>query len=113
MEFEVLDFLVRHPGRAHSRHDLLRLVWSGRGDASLPATQRAVDVVVARLRRKLGPAHRHTIETVRKIGYRYTPQHTPRSTSVPVFVNRPRAPEAARPEDPLRRKGRDSSPYSA
>jgi DNA-binding response OmpR family regulator len=34
---------------------------------------RTVDVHVARLRRKLGAEHRHTIRTVRRVGYTYAP----------------------------------------
>lgn len=34
---------------------------------------RTVDVHIARLRRKLGTAHRHRIVTVRRVGYKYVP----------------------------------------
>jgi DNA-binding response OmpR family regulator len=34
---------------------------------------RTVDVHIARLRRKLGRAHRHRIVTVRGVGYKYAP----------------------------------------
>ncbi|OAA20512.1 transcriptional regulatory protein [Frankia sp. EI5c] len=73
LEFEVLDYLVRHPGRVHSREELLREVWRqdpGELGASAPRT---VDVMITRLRRKLGLQHRDRIETVRRVGYRYRP----------------------------------------
>ncbi|WP_242418851.1 helix-turn-helix domain-containing protein, partial [Frankia sp. CpI1-P] len=41
-------------------------------DATSPDV-RTVDVLVTRLRRKLGPEHRYRIETVRRVGYRYRP----------------------------------------
>ncbi|NUQ95137.1 MAG: winged helix-turn-helix transcriptional regulator, partial [Streptomyces sp.] len=34
---------------------------------------RTVDVHIARLRRKLGAEHRGAIQTVRRVGYKYTP----------------------------------------
>lgn len=73
LEFEVLDFLVRHPGRVYSRADLLRQVWGQRVDDDPGPGGRTVDVLVTRLRRKLGPEHRDLIETVRRVGYRYRP----------------------------------------
>jgi DNA-binding response OmpR family regulator len=73
LEFEVLDFLVRHPGRVYSRGALLHQVW-GHTLADDPGPSgRTVDVLVTRLRRKLGPQHRGRIETVRRVGYRYRP----------------------------------------
>jgi len=73
LEFEVLDFLVRHPGRVYSRAALLRHVWGHRVDDDPGQAGRTVDVLVTRLRRKLGPEHRGRIETVRRVGYRYRP----------------------------------------
>jgi hypothetical protein len=73
LEFEVLDFLVRHPGRVYSRAALLRQVWGHRIDDDPGQAGRTVDVLVTRLRRKLGPEHRSRIETVRRVGYRYRP----------------------------------------
>ncbi|ADP85054.1 winged helix-turn-helix domain-containing protein [Pseudofrankia inefficax] len=73
LEFEVLDFLVRHPGRVYSRAALLRHVWGHRVDDDPGQAGRTVDVLVTRLRRKLGPDNRSRIETVRRVGYRYRP----------------------------------------
>ncbi|OHV39621.1 MULTISPECIES: winged helix-turn-helix domain-containing protein [Pseudofrankia] len=73
LEFEVLDFLVRHPGRVYSRAALLRHVWGHHVDDDPGQAGRTVDVLVTRLRRKLGTEHRFRIETVRRVGYRYRP----------------------------------------
>jgi len=65
-EFDLLAFLVRHPGRVVSRDELLRKVW---GYDYLGET-RTVDVHVRRLRQKLGPQHAF-IETVTGSGYKF------------------------------------------
>ncbi|WP_018636787.1 winged helix-turn-helix domain-containing protein [Parafrankia elaeagni] len=83
LEFEVLDYLVRHPGRVHSREQLLREVW-GQDPGSMGASApRTVDVMITRLRRKLGRQHRDSIETVRRVGYRYRPADEPRRSHSP------------------------------
>ncbi|MEU8570849.1 winged helix-turn-helix domain-containing protein [Streptomyces pathocidini] len=69
LEFELLAHLVAHPHRVHSRDQLVTTVW-GYGHVG---DGRTVDVHIARLRRKLGPAHRGTIATVRRVGYKYAP----------------------------------------
>ncbi|MFI7497372.1 winged helix-turn-helix domain-containing protein [Streptomyces sp. NPDC049687] len=69
LEFELLAHLVAHPDRVHTRDQLVTTVW-GYGHVG---DGRTVDVHVARLRRKLGAEHRHTIRTVRRVGYKYTP----------------------------------------
>ncbi|MEU8590704.1 winged helix-turn-helix domain-containing protein [Streptomyces sp. NPDC048664] len=69
LEFELLAHLVAHPGRVHSRDQLVATVW-GYGHVG---DGRTVDVHVARLRRKLGAGHRGTIQTVRRVGYKYVP----------------------------------------
>ncbi|ABD09483.1 hypothetical protein ThrDRAFT_00036 [Frankia casuarinae] len=73
LEFEVLDFFVRHPGQAYSREALLCSVWGHQVDDESAPDIRTVDVLVTRLRRKLGPEHRDRIETIRRVGYRYRP----------------------------------------
>jgi hypothetical protein len=69
LEFELLAHLVRHPHQVHARDGLVAAVWGYDhvGDG------RTVDVHIARLRRKLGEAHRHRIVTVRRVGYKYVP----------------------------------------
>ncbi|MEU2431759.1 winged helix-turn-helix domain-containing protein [Streptomyces sp. NPDC007861] len=69
LEFELLAHLVSHPHRVHTRDQLVTTVW-GYGHVG---DGRTVDVHVARLRRKLGAEHRHTIQTVRRVGYKYAP----------------------------------------
>ncbi|MEW2446669.1 winged helix-turn-helix domain-containing protein [Streptomyces parvulus] len=69
LEFELLAHLVAHPHRVHTRDQLVTTVW-GYGHVG---DGRTVDVHVARLRRKLGAAHRQSIQTVRRVGYKYTP----------------------------------------
>ncbi|MBA6435299.1 MULTISPECIES: winged helix-turn-helix domain-containing protein [Streptomyces] len=69
LEFELLSHLVAHPHRVHTRDQLVTTVW-GYGHVG---DGRTVDVHVARLRRKMGPEHRGTIVTVRRVGYKYVP----------------------------------------
>jgi DNA-binding response OmpR family regulator len=65
-EFELLKFLVQHPGRVFTRSQLLSQVW---GYDYFGGT-RTVDVHVRRLRSKLGPEHEALIGTVRNVGYK-------------------------------------------
>ncbi|WP_055489708.1 winged helix-turn-helix domain-containing protein [Streptomyces sp. TP-A0356] len=69
LEFELLAHLVAHPHRVHTRDQLVTTVW-GYGHVG---DGRTVDVHIARLRRKLGAEHRKTIQTVRRVGYKYAP----------------------------------------
>jgi two-component system, OmpR family, phosphate regulon response regulator PhoB len=64
-EFKLLNFLMKHPERVHSRSQLLDKVW---GDHVF-IEERTVDVHVKRLREALGGAGT-MIETVRGAGYR-------------------------------------------
>jgi two-component system, OmpR family, phosphate regulon response regulator PhoB len=68
-EFKLLNFLMTHPERVHSRQQLLDRVW---GDHVF-IEERTVDVHVKRLREALGPGGA-LIETVRGAGYRITAQ---------------------------------------
>ncbi|CAL9661091.1 hypothetical protein SUDANB145_06988 [Streptomyces sp. enrichment culture] len=69
LEFELLAHLVAHPDQVLSRESLIGSVW-GYGHIG---DGRTVDVHIARVRAKLGRAHRHRIVTVRRVGYKYTP----------------------------------------
>ncbi|MGW1164227.1 winged helix-turn-helix domain-containing protein [Streptomyces sp. NPDC001153] len=69
LEFELLAHLVAHPNRVHTRDQLVTTVW-GYGHVG---DGRTVDVHIARLRRKLGAEHRQSIQTVRRVGYKYIP----------------------------------------
>ncbi len=62
-EFELLAFLMRHPGRVFTRGELLDRVWG----EEFFGTERTVDQHVAQLRALLGAS---VIETVRGRGYR-------------------------------------------
>jgi DNA-binding response OmpR family regulator len=70
-EFDLLVFLMRHPGRVLGRAELLESVWGWTfGDQS------TVTVHVRRLREKVevDPAHPGRILTVWGVGYRYEPE---------------------------------------
>ena len=67
MEYELLKFLVTHPGRVFSREALLSRVWG----YDYYGGARTVDVHVRRVRAKLGQEHAHRIRTVRSVGYRW------------------------------------------
>ena len=65
-EFGILSFLARRPGWVFTRSQIVDAV---RGDEYF-VTDRAVDVQVVGLRKKLGSASK-LIETVRGVGYRF------------------------------------------
>ena len=65
-EFRLLDCLIRQPGRAFSRAELID---AAVGEDSL-AMERTIDVHIRALRQKLGPLA-ELIETVRGVGYRF------------------------------------------
>jgi len=80
-EFELLKYLVQHPGRVFSREQLLQEVW---GYDYFGGT-RTVDVHVRRLRAKLGPENETLIGTVRNVGYRFVlPPKEPREARDPA-----------------------------
>lgn len=62
-EFDLLARLMRSPGHAHTREELLEVVWG-----SEYLSPKTVDVHIAGLRRKLGPAL--DITALRGVGYR-------------------------------------------
>jgi len=66
MEFDLLRMLARRPGWVFTRQQILDGV---RGQDYI-VTERAVDVQVVGLRKKLGEAGKY-IETVRGVGYRF------------------------------------------
>jgi two-component system phosphate regulon response regulator PhoB len=65
-EFRLLECLLRQPGRAFSRHQLMT---AAIGDEAI-VLERTIDVHVKTLRRKLGEAGDY-VETVRGLGYRF------------------------------------------
>ncbi len=64
-EFRLLECLVRQPGRAFTRHQLMD---AAIGDGAI-VLERTIDVHIKTLRRKLGDMD--LIETVRGVGYRF------------------------------------------
>jgi two-component system response regulator ResD len=70
-EFELLLFLVRHPGQAFSRNQLMDAVWR----YSFYTDTSTVTVHIRRLRSKieLDPAEPLRIQTVWGVGYRFQP----------------------------------------
>lgn len=66
-EFELLRYLVAHPGRVLTRDILLANVWG----YDYYGGSRTVDVHIRRLRAKVGPEYEGHIQTVRSVGYRF------------------------------------------
>jgi len=62
-EFRVLSYLMHHPNRVVSQHELTEHIYAQHFDRD----SNTLEVFIARLRRKLGPS---VIETVRGLGYR-------------------------------------------
>jgi DNA-binding response OmpR family regulator len=71
-EFDLLEYLVRHPHRVLTREWLLEQVWGGDYDGF----DRTVDTHILRLRDKLGRDSRiaQAIRSVRGVGYRLEDQ---------------------------------------
>lgn len=65
-EFSLLDVLIRQPGRAYSRSELID---AALGDDAI-VLERTVDVHIRSIRQKLG-IYAELIETVRGVGYRF------------------------------------------
>ena len=65
-EFEILQTFLKHIGRVYKRSELISML---RGDDGFDITERAIDVQIVNLRRKLG-VFGENIETVRGIGYK-------------------------------------------
>lgn len=77
-EFKLLQYLMSHVERVHSRGQLLDKIW---GDHVF-IEERTVDVHVKRLREALGDAA-VMVETVRGAGYRFTAQPVAALSSTP------------------------------
>jgi two-component system phosphate regulon response regulator PhoB len=65
-EFNILYALARRPGAVFTRYQIVDLLHGG----DYAVTDRAIDVQITGLRKKLGPC-RDYIETVRGLGYRF------------------------------------------
>ena len=71
-EFDLLHFLLRHPGRAFSRSELLQRVWG----AGFDGYDHTVNSHINRLRTKIeeDPREPRRIVTVWGVGYRFEPE---------------------------------------
>ena len=80
-EYELLKLFASNPGRVFRREDILNRIW---GDDYFGGT-RTVDVHVRRLRSKLDDVSHSIIETMWRVGYRFSPPeiHTVSTNSVP------------------------------
>ncbi|MCE8036330.1 phosphate regulon transcriptional regulator PhoB [Halomonas sp. MCCC 1A11062] len=67
-EYRLLQFFMTHQERAYTRSQLLDQVWGG----NVYVEERTVDVHIRRLRKALGEAHQHLVQTVRGTGYRFS-----------------------------------------
>ena len=63
-EFELLVLLLQNPGQVFSRQQVIDLVWPDK----VVVTDRAVDVNITRMRKKLGPYSSHIVS---RQGYGY------------------------------------------
>lgn len=67
-EFQLLKYLIQHPGQALDKSQILEAVWGYTSDA----TTRTIDTHIARIRRKLEDQDRHQIiQTVPTVGYKF------------------------------------------
>jgi DNA-binding response OmpR family regulator len=76
-EFDLLSYLVGHPGRVHSRDALLQNVWG----AGFMGDRKTVDVHIRWLREKFAGVAPFEIVTVRGAGYRL--DREPEGTATP------------------------------
>ncbi len=79
LEFDILEYFIRHRGRTVSREQLLRDVWGISGDV----TTRTVDRHVASLRKKIEPTPGDPtyLETVYGIGYKFVAEEDTESSA--------------------------------
>jgi two-component system phosphate regulon response regulator PhoB len=79
-EYRLLYFFMSHAERAYSRSQILDQVWGN----DVYVDERTVDVHIRRLRKLLTPSnHHHFIQTVRGVGYRFTPQPASKKSEIP------------------------------
>jgi two-component system response regulator CpxR len=72
IEFEILDYLMRSAGRVVSRDEIMTILYQRK---STPY-ERALDVHISHLRRKLESDAQTLIHTVRGVGYLMSTGHT-------------------------------------
>lgn len=71
LEYDLLVFLARHPGRVFSREQLIEAVWN----YTFYTDTATVTVHIRRLRQKIeeDPSHPRWVQTVWGVGYRFSP----------------------------------------
>jgi DNA-binding response OmpR family regulator len=76
-EFDLLHFLLRHPGRPFSRGELLQRVWG----AGFDGYEHTVNSHINRLRSRIedDPREPRRVVTVWGVGYRFEPEPAARS----------------------------------
>jgi two-component system, OmpR family, response regulator len=71
-EWDLLEYLLRHPGQTVTRQNILDYVWSYENDVK----PELVDVYISYLRQKLNQSGKpDLIQTVRGVGYRLEPEN--------------------------------------
>jgi len=71
-EWDLLEYILRHPGQTLTRQNILDYVWSYENHVK----PELVDVYISYLRQKLHQPHLpDPIQTVRGVGYRLDPSH--------------------------------------
>lgn len=73
MEFDILEVLANHAGRAVSRDE----IWAVLHQREPNPYERTLDTHLSNLRRKLGPNSGISIRTIRSVGYLLTPDPRP------------------------------------
>src|SRR5215469_11993692 len=95
--FDILLTLIERNGQLVTKDELMRKIWPGSFVAEANLT-----VNVSALRKALGdtPEHQQYIETVPKLGYRFTARVTTRSENpVSAVLETPRSTEVSPPSD--------------
>ena len=79
LEFDILEYFIRHRGRTVSRKQLLRDVWGISGDI----TTSTIDRHVASLRKKIEPTSDDPtyLKTVYSVGYKFVGENESESTA--------------------------------
>ncbi len=109
-EFELLQVLADHAGKALERDDIYRRVWG----YAMTHGDRSVDVFVRKLRSKLhkrSPGWEY-IHTHFGVGYRFDPQRAEQAAAEATVGQRATAPESA-PADQPAAVGTDPAPSGA
>jgi DNA-binding response OmpR family regulator len=71
-EWDLLEYLMRHPGQTLTRQNILDYVWSYTSEVKPDL----VDVYISYLRQKLiAPGKKDPIQTIRGVGYRLEPEN--------------------------------------